>query len=281
MDRNSPEYYNETTEESISSTLQFVERIKALDSDLITAILTPRFVPSCTPELMQFLGKLAKKESLPIQSHLSETPAELLWVKELHPKIQNYSSVYREYGLLTSNTIMAHCVHLSKQERDMLRDIGTSISHCPSSNFCLSSGVLNVRRLIDEGHTKIGLGTDVAGGYSPSILDAIRQSIIASQTVFINSRDSQETSPGSQYLPLNFKEAFYLATLGGAKCMNLDTKLGNFIPGKIFDAVFVDTTGIDIFDHDDPMSIFEKFVYLADDRNVNEVFVNGKSVFQA
>lgn len=164
MDRNSPEYYTESTEESIEATHQFVLKLRDLNlNDLVTPVLTPRFVPTCTPQLMTFLGKYSKENNIPIQSHLSETCGELEWVKELHPDIKDYSSVYDSFGLLTDKTIMAHCIHLSQEERNLLKSRNVGISHCASSNFSLGSGIMNLRRLLDEGHQKVGLGTDVAG----------------------------------------------------------------------------------------------------------------------
>ena len=295
MDRNSPDYYTETTEESIESTLKIIEYIQGhLKSPLITPVLTPRFVPSCTPELMKALGDIAAKHNLPIQSHLSETPSELEWVASLHPEAHSYTDVYDRFGLLTSRTLMAHCVHLSRQERDLLRDRQVGISHCPSSNFCLHSGVMNLRRLLQEGHHKIGLGTDVAGGYSPSIMDAMRQAIIASKVIHVDSRErlseakksgklNQEVEGEFQmFEPLSFSEAFYLGTLGGAKVLGIEKIVGNFEPGKSFDALIIDIAGdgrkttVETFSHDDPISIFEKFIYLGDDRNIADVYVGSK-----
>ncbi|KAI8905956.1 hypothetical protein EDD86DRAFT_193601 [Gorgonomyces haynaldii] len=290
MDRNSPDYYSESTQESIQETVRFVQEMAPYRS-LVKPVLTPRFVPSCTPELMRALGKLAKEQDLPIQSHLSETPSEIEWVKELHPDQPSYSHVYDQFGLLTNKTIMAHCVHLTKQERELLKARGVGISHCASSNFCLHSGSLNVRRLFEEGIDNVGLGTDVAGGYSPSILDAMRQSIIASKVVHIQAREQGHETPQ----PLSFSEAFYLATLGGAKCMGLDNEIGNFLVGKRFDALVVSLDNnmdkqlktesqtvssgtVDLFEHDTPDTRFEKFVYLGDDRNIKYVFVNGKQI---
>ncbi|EGF84379.1 hypothetical protein BATDEDRAFT_8571 [Batrachochytrium dendrobatidis JAM81] len=280
MDRNSPDYYVETMDESLQATMEIVGYIQdTIKSSLITPVITPRFVPTCTSDLMQKLGSLAAKHNLPIQSHLSETPGEIQWVKELHPDCQTYSDVYDRHGLFTSKTIMAHCVHLNQHERDLLKAREVGISHCPSSNFCLHSGVFNLRRLVNEGHSKIGLGTDVAGGYSSSLMDAMRQAIIASKVIHVN----MDTTV---YEPLTFSEAFYLATLGGAKVMALEHTIGNFMPGKSFDALLIDTaspipgveSGMDIFAHDDAMSIFEKFIYLGDDRNIVTVFVQGHVV---
>jgi guanine deaminase len=277
MDANSPDFYIErNAQESLNATKAVIDYIQSLKNPLITPVITPRFVPSCTSALMMELGKLAKSKNLPIQSHLSETPSEIQWVKELFPKSASYSEIYDDHGLLTNQTIMAHCVHLSKQERELLLDRQVGISHCPASNFCLSSGVLNVKRLFNEGYSKIGLGTDVAGGYSPSILESIRQAMTASKVVHIQSRDSETMTE-----PLSLAEAFYMATLGGASVLNLESKIGNFAVGKNLDAILVDMDSsrpIHTFDHDTLADKFEKFIYLGDDRHMLDIFVNGHSV---
>ncbi|KAH6561570.1 guanine deaminase [Batrachochytrium salamandrivorans] len=301
MDRNSPDYYTETTDESIQATCDSIDYIRnTLKSSLITPVLTPRFVPTCSSKLMRSLGDLAVQHGLPIQSHLSETPSEIAWVCELHPECKTYTDVYDEFGLLTEKTIMAHCVHLNRHERDLLKARGVGISHCPNSNFCLQSGMLNLRRLVNEGHSKIGLGTDCAGGYSPSIMDAMRQAIVTSKVIHVTSREQAvaherlngETSKADPemdmtvYDPLTFSEAFYLATLGGAKAMALEHSIGNIVAGKSFDVLLVDletspdsgNSTVDIFKHDDAMSLFEKFIYLGDDRNIKKVFVQGRLV---
>lgn len=281
MDTNSPEFYVESNaQESLEDTKIVIDYIQSLNNPLITPVITPRFVPSCTSDLMMELGHLAKTLNLPIQSHLSETPSEIKWVQELYPKSKSYSEIYDDHGLLTNQTIMAHCVHLSMEERDLLLERKVGISHCAASNFCLSSGVLNVKRLFKQGYTKIGLGTDVAGGYSPSILESIRQAMTASKVVFIQSRDS---GSGNVDEPLSLAEAFYMATLGGASVMNLDSKIGNFKPGKSLDAILVDLDSsrpIHTFDHDTLADKFEKFIYLGDDRHMKEIFVNGHEILQ-
>ena len=157
MDRNSPDFYVEDFKESVDETNRFVDQVIAMKSSLVTPCITPRFVPTCTPELMIALSKIAIKYDIPIQSHLSETIGEVAWVKDLHPDLKSYAHVYDEYGLLTSKTIMAHCVHLSADERKLMNERGVGISHCASSNFCLGSGVLNARRLFNEGYAKLGM----------------------------------------------------------------------------------------------------------------------------
>jgi guanine deaminase len=99
----------------------------------------------------------------------------------------------------------------------------------------------------------------------------MRQAIIASKVTNINSQGTEEV-----FGSLGYKQAFYMATLGGAKVMNLGDKVGNFVVGKEFDALVVDVTSIDMFTHDNSWSVFEKFIYLGDDRNIHKVFVAGK-----
>jgi guanine deaminase len=275
MDRNSPDYYTETTESSLRDTREFVKNVLGLESDLVVPCITPRFVPTCTSELMLGLAAIAKEFNLPIQSHLSENKNEISWVQQLHPESETYSHVYYDHGLLNKNTIMAHCIHLEPKERELLREQQVGISHCPNSNFCLHSGVMNVRRLVQEGFEKIGLGTDCAGGYSPSLMDSMRQALIASKVIHIESRN--ETAK-EQFDALHYYHVFYLATLGSAKVLNLDHKLGNFEVGKEFDALVIDMSGIDLFDHDDEYTRFEKFIYLGDDRHIKQVYVQGKQV---
>jgi guanine deaminase len=179
MDRNSPESYCEETVASLRDTRGFVDHVLGLGDPLITPVITPRFVPSCTPALMRGLAAIADEHQLPLQSHLSENLAECDWVRSLHPDCENYSDVYDKHGLYTSRSYMAHCVHCARPERDLVLRKGVGIVHCPNSNFTLASGVCNVREWLEEGH-KVGLGTDVAGGYSPSILNAIRMARVAS-----------------------------------------------------------------------------------------------------
>eukprot|EP01027_Heterolobosea_sp_BB2_P023996 GEZU01036096.1.p1 GENE.GEZU01036096.1~~GEZU01036096.1.p1 ORF type:complete len:475 (-),score=161.78 GEZU01036096.1:23-1447(-) len=308
MDRNSPDYYIESTEDSIRDTEQFIKRLRALNSSLVTPIITPRFVPTCSEKLMQRLGELAREYSLPIQSHVSENEGEVKWVSELHPEIASYTEVYDRFGLLNDRTIMAHGIYLSKKELDLLKERGSSISHCPSSNFNLGSGVFNMRRALANGN-KVGIGSDVSGGHSASMLDALRQTITASTVISfdpkINSNrsivdvdginDNSSSSTSSQTndnqhqhpQPLNFKEAFHLITLGGAESIGLGDRIGNFVPGKEFDALIVDPNGadghggnspFDVFEDDDTLDVFQKFLYLGDDRNIAAAYVQGRQV---
>ena len=308
MDRNSPDFYIEETSKGCKDAELFVRTVLAksekgqafldrVDSGsppalmndpqatpLILPAITPRFVPTCTAEMMAELGRIGAKYSVPMQSHLSENKDECAWVASLHPDIKGYARVYDEYNLLNDKTCMAHCVYSDLEERALMKKNGCGVSHCASSNFSLCSGVMDVRVFLQEG-LKVGLGTDVAGGYSCSMLDAMRQSLTASIVSSIRRRDANEANnegEGEPLAPLSYQEAFYLATMGGAEVLNMDKVVGNFAPGKRMDALVVDLnvadSPVDIFDFETLSEKFQKFIYLANDRNITHIYVDGRLV---
>ncbi|XP_077792081.1 guanine deaminase isoform X2 [Podarcis muralis] len=201
------EEYKETTTESIKETERFVRGVLDKKYPRVHPIVTPRFGPSCTEGLLNSLGKLAKIHDLHVQSHISESEGEMKLVEKLFPTYQNYTELYDKNNLLTNKTIMAHGCHLSDEELQVFNLKGAAIVHCPNSNISLCSGLLNARKVLKH-RVKLGLGTDVAGGYSASMLDAIRKAIMVSNIIHINKED--ETC-------LTLKEVFQLATLGGSQ----------------------------------------------------------------
>ncbi|RIA99300.1 hypothetical protein C1645_747370 [Glomus cerebriforme] len=287
MDCNSPEDYIETCDDSVELTEEFIKYVLNLEKEengsrLVHPIITPRFAVSCSSQLMDSLGLLAKQYNMPIQSHLSENVAEINFISELFPHLPDYTTVYDHHGLLNEKTIMAHGVHLSLKERKLIKERNIGISHCPISNFAICSGVCNVRQLLDEG-IKVGLGTDLSGGYSKSILNAIRNANIASRVVFMSASKANDESLNKSFPYLTLPELTYLATMGGAELVNLDKIIGNFLIGKEFDALLVDADAyqspLDVFDDlDDIERIFEKFIFLGDERNLKSVYVKGKKV---
>ncbi|GMF23549.1 unnamed protein product [Phytophthora fragariaefolia] len=291
MDRNASSGLQEDTQASIDDTRAFVQYVQNKMNNLLTPVITPRFVPSCTSKLMHALAEISREHTpkLPVQSHLGENRDEISWVKSLHPESKTYTGVYDDHGLLHERSYMAHCIWCSKDERQLLLQKQTAVIHCPNSNFSLSSGVLNVRRLLQEG-VKVGLGTDVSGGYSPSMLDAIRQAVIASKLVSIgngSSGDEERDEPLED--SLSYAEAFHLATVGSAEALGLGDTVGNFMVGKDFDALVIDpyapNSPIDEA-HDpveaaDVLHTFQKFLFLGDDRNIVSIFVAGRQVKSA
>jgi guanine deaminase len=279
MDQNSPPHYITPTDQSIEEARDFAKfTTDGKAGPLVTSIVTPRFAPTCSDKLMTNLGSIAKEFNIPIQSHISENKGEIAWVKELFPQHESYSHVYDHYGLLNERTIMAHAVYLTDKELALFKQRGAGISHCPLSNFSLCSGFLDSRKVINEG-VKLSIGTDVSGGYSPYVLANIRGAIHNSSIHYVNSDAIGTNKPNTT---LTWKEAFYLATVGGSQVVGMEDKLGNFKVGKNFDALVIDPfandSPVDIFSVDTIEQILEKFIFNGDDRNISEVYVQGRKV---
>lgn len=288
-------FFSEKLDESIRDNIELIEYVLGLKSDLLTPIITPRFAITCSMDMMKKLADLAEKYKLPIQSHISENLDEIKFTLELFPGHKNYAEVYETAGLLTDRCIMAHCVHLEDDEVKLFAKRGTSVSHCPNSNTNLKSGMCDVKRLIDGG-VRVGLGTDVSGGNRISILDALRSALDVShhlnfmkkQNVLGTGKVTQNVEENAKYEPLNYKQALFLATLGGAQALSIDHKVGNFQVGKDFDALLIETYSgatdkfelpkvltADLTAEDKFQQLLQKFLYTGDDRNIVKVFVKG------
>ncbi|KAI7009657.1 WD domain-containing protein [Hortaea werneckii] len=284
MDRLSPEWYrDENVETAVSATKQCIEHIQTIDPhfDLITPIITPRFAPSCTDKCLQAQGQLVQETGLPCQTHISENKAECELVREMFPANQNYTEVYDLHGLLTDRTILAHAIYLSPEERQLIKRRKAKISHCPASNTALTSGTAKVRTLLDEG-LEVGLGTDVSGGYTSSLLAEAREAVFVSRHVAMDEGDKAK---------LSVEEALYLATRGGAKVVGLEDRIGGFEVGKDWDAQMVCLGGVEeggeidqkaglveIFGGESWEEKMEKWLYTGDDRNTVAVWVKGRLV---
>ncbi|KAI9645264.1 hypothetical protein NHQ30_005999 [Ciborinia camelliae] len=314
-----PSYYrDENAAQSLSRTRECVEHCEEIDPsrDLVTAILTPRFAPSCTGQLMTSLGKLARERNLPIQTHISENRSEIAWVKELFPDCESYAHVYDKYGCLTPDTILAHAVHITEDEANLIRERGSGISHCPVSNSALTSGMARVRWMLDRG-LNVGLGTDVSGGFSSSVLVAAREASCVSRCVAagMGGPSAEGNRKGEERDTLSVEEVLYLATRGGAKVVGMEDKIGSFEVGKQWDAQLVglgqplmrkntngewednpaenslgsgwngevgaEQTGpVDIFGWENWDEKVAKWVFNGDDRNTAKVWVKGRLVHQ-
>lgn len=312
----SPEYYrDESPEFAIRETEAVIEHCRAVDPErhLIMPILTPRFAPSCTPPLLSSLGRLATSSQLPIQTHIAENTAEVALVRKRFPDSASYAAVYDDYGLLTSKTVLAHAIHLSPNETALIRERGSCVSHCPVSNISLSSGLCPVRELLDTGIT-VGLGTDVSGGYSSSMLVAAREASMVSRTLasLVSDDENEEIETPAAHeqnerqkttirdrKKLSVEECLYLATVGGARCLGLEHKISRFEVGMEWDAQLIELTQMNV-EHDgsgDGEGEMDaglpelwgkekwdekvaKWLFCGDDRNTKRVYVRGKLVHQ-
>ncbi|KAI6654931.1 Guanine deaminase [Oopsacas minuta] len=274
MDCNSPPSLSQTLETNIQGSKQLIAHISQLGSSLLSPVLTPRFALTCSEECMRALGVLAREGHYHIQTHISENKREVERAHELYPTADSYTHVYQECGLLTDKTILAHAIYLTDQELGICKEERVGIAHCPVSNFALKSGVFDSRRILER-DIKLGLGTDVSGGYTVSMLEVMRQTLIASTCISFQTQDPA-------YRPLDYREAFHLATLGGARVLGLEDKVGSFEEGKEFDALLVDVNSLRSQIRADPgLSVsekFQKFFFNGDDRNILEVFVSGRRV---
>lgn len=267
MDRNSPDYLCEkSAQKSAEDTEKWILATKDLEN--IRPILTPRFIPTCSDNLMEKLSFLQKKYHLPMQSHLSENFGEIQWVQELCPETSFYGEAYDRYGMFGGScpTIMAHCVHSTEEEIQLMKKNQVFIAHCPESNTNLSSGVAPIRKYLDMG-MKVGLGSDIAAGSSLSMFQAMAMAIQCSK---LRWRLSDQ-----ELAPLKVEEVFYLATRGGGEFFG---KVGAFEKGYEFDAVVLDDSNLR---HPQKLTVkdrLERMIYLADDRNVVAKFVDGKNI---
>ena len=268
MDQNAPEsLVEESAEASVADTIRWLERTGDR-FHRTKPILTPRFIPSCSRPLLEALGRIRRERGLPLQSHLSENPGEIAFVKELFPEEATYGHCYERYGLLGENTVMAHCVYSAPKEVQLLKQRGVYVAHCPASNTNLASGIAPIRRYLQAG-LKVGLGSDVAGGHTGSMFRAVTDAIQVSK---LHWRLVDEKSK-----PLTFAEAFYLATLGGGSFFG---KVGAFEPGYEFDALVLDEGEMPCWHQPTPLQRLERCAYLEQGRHsLRAKFVAGRQIF--
>ena len=269
MDRNCPDYLREeSAEESGIQTVEWIKDVLHKKYQNTMPILTPRFTPSCSDELMENLKKIQMYYQIPVQSHLSENPGEIAWVKELCPWSEFYGDAYDHFGLFGADckTVMAHCVYSGKEEQQRMKENGVFIAHCPESNMNLSSGVAPVRTFLEEG-LHVGIGSDVAGGSTENLFKAMALAIQASKLRWRMQDDGLK--------PLTLEEVFYIATKGGGEFFG---NVGSFEPGFELDAVVLDDTRIVHSQNLDVRARLERMIYLADEREVRAKYVRGREI---
>ena len=264
MNRNCPEALCETLGAAEQACGTLVREFGNPDS-LVRPIITPRFIPSCTPEMLQLCGKLAQQYQLPVQSHLSENTSEIELVRTLEPESSSYGDAYNRYGLFGQTpTIMAHCVWSQGEEMELIRKNGVMVAHCPTSNFNIASGMAPIRTFLDAG-IRVGLGSDISGGHDLSIF---RMMVYAIQV----SKMHYQRDKSKHFLTLS--EAFWLATKSAGRFFG---HVGSFEPGYDFDALVIDDHDLN-HDHYSLLHRLERFIYVGDDRNIVHRFCRGREI---
>jgi guanine deaminase len=267
MDRNAPEFLLDTATTGYDESEALIKKWHRHGRSLYA--ITPRFAPTSTPEQLKMAGELKKKyPDVYVHTHLSENKNEIAWVKSLFPDRQNYFDVYEHYGLSGGRSIFAHAIHLEDEEIARLKATDSAVAFCPSSNLFLGSGLFRMHALKDEG-IRIGMGTDIGAGTSFSMFTTLNEAYKVMQLQ-------------GQKLPAI--ESLYQATLGGARALNLDDKIGNFDAGKEADFVVINMQATELqklrmSGSKDLEDRLFALTILGDDRNISATYVMGKAAF--
>lgn len=271
MNRNCPPELIESVEDMVAGNEALIAEFPQSSpltsnlSPLVRPIITPRFVPSCTSEMLQACGDLAAKYQLPVQSHLSENMAEIQWVHTLERESTSYGDAYNRYGLFGQTpTIMAHCVWTAGEELELMKRNHVMVAHCPTSNLNIASGLAPIRTFIEEG-VPVGLGSDISGGHDLSIFRMMVYAIQVSKMHYQQNHDRAF---------LTLPEVFWLATKSAGSFFG---RVGSFEPGYEFDAVVIDDHDLN---HDNYTLLhrLERFIYLGDDRHITHRFCRGQEI---
>ncbi len=277
-----PDIYRDVCAEVAErETREFIDYVRGMpgnEGGLIHPVITPRFIPSCTDDLLVRLGALARETGCHVQTHCSESDWEHGYV--LQRCGCSDAAALDGFGLLHRRTVLAHGNFISDEDAAILRARGAAVAHCPLSNVYFSDAVFPLRRMLEQG-LNVGLGTDVAGGASPSILENARQAVIVSRMLEngVDPRQprAQRRRPGTRIDALT---AFWLATTGGG--VALDLPIGQFTPGYQFDAVVVDASAaagnLRIDANDAPSTVLQKIIYGAGRANIHKVWVANHQV---
>ena len=270
MDRNSPDYLCEKdAQASLTDTVRWLDEVESKGYVNTKPILTPRFTPTCTDELMEGLGRLKQERGLPLQSHLSENLSEIDWVHGLAPWSSCYGQTYEHAGQMDGegHVVMAHCNYSTDEEIAIMKKHGVFVATCPQSNMQLSSGIAPIRRYLVEG-MNVGLGTDVAGGASLSMFRAVADLVGCSKLRW--------RLVDQNLKPLSTAEAFYVATVGGGSFFG---KVGSFEEGYDADILVLDDSQIRTTLECNPSERVERYMYLAEEGGrMVEKYVAGRLV---
>ncbi|MCE5982551.1 guanine deaminase [Pseudomonas sp. LF19] len=268
MDRNAPDYLTDTAESGYIESKALIERWHG--KGRLHYAVTPRFAPTSTPEQLTLAGQLlGEYPDLYMHTHLSENLKEIDWVKELFPERKGYLDVYDHFKLLGQRSVFAHGVHLCDDECQRLAETGSAVAFCPTSNLFLGSGLFNLPQA-EKFKVKVGLGTDVGAGTSFSLLNTLNEAYKVMQL------------QGARLSPF---KSLYLATLGGARALSLDDRIGSLQPGNDADFLVLDYKATTLMDYriQQSNSIDETLfvlMTLGDDRTVRQTFAAGRCVHQ-
>lgn len=264
MDRNCPEFLRDTAASSYEDSSALISRWHGRDR--LMYVVTPRFAVSSTDEQLTMAGRLLDENpGVYLQTHIAENRDEIRWVGELFPWSKSYLDVYDHFGLVRKGALYGHCIHFDDRDWQRMAETGAVAVHCPTSNLFLGSGLFDYDRA-HAASALVALATDVGGGTSFSMLRTMHEAYKVSQM------------GGRQF---NSLDAFYLATLGGAKSMGLDAFIGSFEPGREADFVVLDPAATPLLARrsEHARTLEEKLfvlMMLGDDRAISATYIQGR-----
>ncbi len=264
MDRNCPDYLQDTAASSYADSLALIERWHGRER--MQYAITPRFAPTSTPGQLTNAGRLAREHpDVYVHTHLAENEEEVAWVRQLFPERRSYLDVYDHFGLVRRRTALAHGIWLDNADLARLAKTGAALVHCPTCNLVMGSGLFDLKRATAAG-VRVAVGTDVGGGTSFGLLRVLDEAYKVAQL------------RGHNLSPLR---AFYLATLGAARALDLDQHIGNFRPGKEADFVVLNPAATPLLARRTAAarSLAERLfllMTLGDDRVVSRTYVMGR-----
>ncbi|SLN76014.1 guanine deaminase [Oceanibacterium hippocampi] len=270
MDRHAPDELTDDATRAYDESKALIERWHGRDRS--GYILTPRFAPTSTADQLAALGALWREfPDVLMQTHLSENRDEIAWVKRLFPQARDYLGVYEAFGLIGPGAIFGHGIWLEERERALLRERGAALAHCPTSNLFIGSGLFDMAGLrAGAAPVCVGLGTDVGGGSSFSMFATMKAAYEIAQL------------GGYSLHPI---AAYWLATVGSARTMRLDDRIGNLAPGYEADLVVIDLTSRPVIEQrmrtveDIGEALFVQLI-LADDRAIAATYSGGRKVHE-
>jgi guanine deaminase len=223
MDRNAPDFLMDTAEQGIRDSEQLLQRWHGKGRQ--SYAITVRFAPTSTPTQLQLAGELAARyPDAFIQTHLAENKAEVAWVESLYPDRRSYLDVYDHHGLLRPRALYGHSIWIDDADRARLRQSGSAAAVCPTSNLFLGSGLFDFGAA-DAARLPMALGTDMGGGTSFSMLQTMNEAYKVARMGGVHLMGAR---------------MFYMATLGGARALQMEGTIGNFLPGCEADFIVLD-----------------------------------------
>lgn len=264
MDKNCPEELRDDPQSGYTDSLALINKWHG--KGRLSYAITPRFAVTSSEDQLAEAGRLASEHpDVYVHTHLAENDDEVELIAKQFPWSVSYLDVYEHFGLVRERSVFAHCLHLDDRDRKSLSEHGGAIAFCPTSNLFLGSGLFDLRSANDKG-IRVGLGTDVGGGTSLSVLRT------ASEAYKVLHLRGQTLPPF---------DALYLATLGAARALYLEDKIGNFEPGKEADFVVLDSRATSITARrlsksDDVAEKLFALIMLGDDRSVVATYLMGK-----